>query len=121
MRHTGNRTILLKKEELIAKIKENKEIHEKEYADAVVAYKVEALKQLTVQTAKVQEGALDAALELVTPVNNSENYDKIIEMFEWDVRDEVELSQNEFLEYVQDETQFALEAKYSNTFYSSSH
>lgn len=119
MRHTGNRTILLKKEDLIAKIKENKENHIKEYNDAVVAYKEEALRQLAVQTSKVREGALDAKLELVTPVNNEENYDKIIEMFEWDVRDEVELSQDEFLEYVQDETQFARDAKFSNTFYSS--
>jgi len=121
MRHLGNRTILLKKEELIVKIKENKEIHVKEFEEAVVAYKEEALKQLVLQTSKVKEGALDAELDLVTPVNNAGNYDKIIEMFEWDVRDEVELSQNEFLEYVQDETEFAVAAKFSNTFYSSSH
>lgn len=121
MRHTGNRKILLKKEDLIARILKNKEEHVKEYNEAVVAYKKEALKQLAVQTSRVTEGALDAKLELVTPVNNEENYDKIVEMFEWDVRDEVELDQDEFLEYVQDETQFAREAKYSNTFYSSSH
>jgi len=117
MRHTGNRTILLKKDELIAKIKENKEIHEKEYEEAVKAYKKEALKQLAEQTKKVEQGALDAKLELVTPQNRSENYDKIIEMFEWDVRDEVELSQGEFLEYVQDENDFAREAKFANAYY----
>ena len=38
-------------------------------------------------------------------------------MFEWDVEDEVELQQGEFLEYVQDETSFALEAKLSNSAY----
>ena len=119
MRHTGNRTILLKKEELIARIKENKKNHEKEFEAAVIAYKEEALKQLATETSRVREGALDAKLDLVTPVNNSENYDKIIEMFQWDVREEVELSQNEFLEYVQDETDFAIQAKFSNTFYSS--
>ena len=120
MRHLGNRTILLKKEDLITKIKENKEIHIKEFEEAVVAYKEEALKQLTVQTSRAKEGALDVELDLVTPVNNQENYDKILEMFKWDVRDEVELSQNEFLEYVQDENDFAVAAKVSNTFYSNS-
>jgi len=120
MRHLGNRTILLKKEALIEKIKENKEIHVKEFNEAVVAYKAEALKQLTVQTSRAKEGALDIKLDLVTPVNNKDNYDKILQMFEWDVRDEVELSQNEFLEYVQDETDFAVQAKLSNTFYSNS-
>jgi len=118
MRHLGNRTILLKKKELIEKIKENKEVHVKEYKDAVVAYKKEAEHQLMTEVARVQEGALDAKLDLVTPVNNADNYDKILQMFEWDVRDEVELSQNEFLEYVQDETEFAVAAKYSNTYYS---
>ena len=121
MRHAGNRTILLKKEDLIEKIKENKEIHVKEFEEAVVAYKEEALKQLGRQTEKVKEGCLEAKLDLITPVNNAENYDKILQMFEWDVRDEVELSQNEFLEYVQDETEFAVAAKFSNTYYSSSH
>jgi len=121
MRHLGNRTIKVKKDDLIEKIKENKEIHVKEYEEAVVAYKEEALKQLAVQTSKVKEGALDAKLELVTPVNNSDNYDKIVEMFTWEVENEVELSQDEFNEYVQDETEFAVAAKYSNTFYSSSH
>lgn len=120
MRHTGNRTILLKKEELIAKIKENKERHVEEYAKAIVAYKEEALKQLAIQTSRVKEGALDAKLELVTPQDRAENYDKILEMFVWDVRDEVELSQEEFTEYVQDETTFAREAKFANSFYTSS-
>lgn len=120
MRHTGNRTIKVEKAKLIQQIKENKERHIKEFENAVVAYKVEALKQLNEQIKKVEQGALDAILNLVTPVNNGENYDKIIEMFEWEVESEVELSQEEFNEYVQDETQFARDAKFSNTFYSSS-
>ena len=120
MRHLGSRRIKVKKDDLIEKIKENKENHIKEFKKAVVAYKEEALKQLTVQTSRAKEGALDIKLELVTPVDNSENYDKIVEMFTWEVEEEVELSQNEFNEYVQDETEFAMAAKYSNTFYSNS-
>lgn len=69
----------------------------------------------------IQEGALGIKLDLVTPVNNSENYDKIIEMFQWEVMDVVELEQRELIEYVQDETDFAVSAKFNNTFYSSSH
>ena len=120
MRHTGNRTIKVDKEDLIDKIKENKKRHEEEYEKAVVAYKKEALKQLAAEMERVEGGALDAKLNLITPVNNSENYDKIIEMFKWEVEDEVELSQLEFNEYVQDETEFAREAKFNNTFYDAS-
>lgn len=117
MRNFGNRTIKVKKEDLIKQIKENKAKHIVEYDKAVIAYKEEALKQLTKLTEKVNNGALDIKLKLITPVNNSENYDKIIEMFEWEVEEIVELSQDEFKEYVQDENDFSRNAKLSNTAY----
>jgi len=120
MRHRGNRETKVDKANLIAKIRENKENHIVEYDKAIVAYKEEALKQLRKQIERVEEGALDAKLDLITPINNAENYDKIIEMFEWEVEDQVVLQQDEFNEYVQDETEFAMQAKFSNTFYSSS-
>lgn len=117
MRRTGNRTIRVNKAELIEKIKENKAAHEKAYAKAVVAYKKEALAQLADLTKKVRAGEMSVSLKLTTPVDNRENYDKIIEMFEWDVDDIVELEQKEFNEYIQDETEFARVAKFSNTMY----
>lgn len=119
MRH-GNRTIKVKKGDLIAKIKENKENHIKEYEKAIHAYREEALRQLRTQIKSVENGALNAKLNLITPIDNSDNYDKIIEMFEWEVENEVELEQDEFQEYVQDTTDFAVKARMSNTFYSSS-
>jgi len=118
MRRTGSRTIKVNKKELIKKIKENKKNHVAEYAKAVIAYKEEALKQLATLTTKVNDGALDIKLNLITPIDNSLNYDKIVEMFEWEVDKVVELEQDEFLEYVQDETEFARNAKFSNMAYS---
>jgi len=117
MRHIGSRTIKVNKIDLITKIKENKKNHVEEYAKAVFAYKEEALKQLTELTKKVNDDELEIKLNLITPINNAKNYDKVIEMFEWEVEEIVELEQNEFLEYVQDETDFALTAKLSNTAY----
>ncbi len=117
MRQLGSREIKVKKAELIEKIKLNKENHIKEYEKAVVAYKEEALRQLANLTTRVNEGVLGVKLDLVTPINNSDNYDKILEMFEWEVEDEVVLGQSEFIEYVQDETDFAVTAKLSNTAY----
>ena len=96
MRRTGSRTIKVNKAKLIEKIKENKAAHEVAYAKAVIAYKKEAIKQLTTQIADVQEGSLNAKLNLTTPVNNIKNYDKIIDMFEWEVDEVVELEQQEF-------------------------
>lgn len=117
MRHHGNREISVNKDELIEKIRENKEIHIQEYEKAVIAYKEEALRQLEILMGKVQEGDTKVRLELTSPIDNRENYDKVIEMFEWEVEHVVKLQQDEFREYVQDETDFAVRAKISNTAY----
>jgi len=119
MLRTGNRTIKVKKDQLIEKIKENKKKHVELYEKAVVAYKEEALEQLEKLTAEVNDGSLEIQLNLITPINNEQNYDDVIEMFEWEVNEEVQLGQNEFREYVQDETDFAQDALHSNMMYSS--
>lgn len=113
----GNRTIKVKKADLIAKIKENKKNHLVDYKKAVVAYKKEAIKQLKELTERAKGGEMNLHLKLVTPVDNSDNYDKILSMFEWEVDDIVELDQHEFTEYVNDETSFAVQAKMLNSTY----
>lgn len=117
MRNYGNRKIKVDKVNLIDRIKENKENHIVEFKKAVIAYKKEALRQLMKLTEDVNEGQMDIRLDLITPVDNTKNYDSILEMFEWEVDDIVELEQKEFIEYVQDETDFAVSAKFSNTSY----
>ena len=119
MLRTGNRTIKIKKQELIDKIKENKKNHIELYEKAVIAYKEEALEQLDNLVGEVENGVLDVKLDLVTPIDNSDDYDAIIEMFEWEVEELVELGQDEFRQYVQDETEFAQQAHFSNTYYTS--
>jgi hypothetical protein len=118
MRALGSRTINVNRADLIEKIKANKENHIIEYDKAVIAYKIEAERQLNNLMKAVLDGVLDIKLTLITPINNAKNYDKILEMFEWEVNDTVVLEQREFIEYVQDETDFAVSAKFSNTAYS---
>ena len=117
MRHSNSRTIKVNKADLINRIKANKAAHIEEYEKACISYKEEALKQLNDLITKVNEGDVKIKLNLVSPVNNAENYDKIIEMFEWEVEDFVELEQDEFNEYVQDETDSSRMAKSSNSVY----
>jgi hypothetical protein len=116
-RRNGNRTITVKKSQLIEKLKANKTNHIKEFNDAVVAYKEEALRQLNEQIKIVQEGGLTAKLNLITPINNAEEYDKVIAMFDWEINEDVELEQDEFNQFVLDEFDFAQTAKFANTAY----
>lgn len=117
MRRNGSRVIKVNKQNLIDKIYENKKNHINEYETAVKAYKIEVLKQLADLTERANNGEMNLKLNITTPVDNRSEYDKRAQMFEWEVDDVVELEQSEFLEYVQDETNFAMSAKISNTMY----
>lgn len=117
MRVNGSREITVSKANLISKIKEHKENHQSEYVKAVEAYRNEAKKQLDNQLKALKNGSLAIRVNLVAPSNKSDEYDKIISMFEWEENDSVTLSQNEFNEYVLDETSFAREAKMMNSSY----
>jgi hypothetical protein len=119
MHQRHNRKIVVDKEKLIAIIKTNKENHIKEYNEAVEAYRTEANRQLGVLKSKLDEGALNIQLKLTTPINREEEYDKVIEMFNWEVLATVELTQDEFNDYVHDDNDQARNAKFSNMFYSS--
>lgn len=117
MQRNGSRTMMVNKADLIKKIKENKAAHIKAYTKAVIAYKKEALRQLAELTKNAKAGAMRIQLNLTTPIDNSKAYDATLEMFEWDVNGEVELTQKEFNEYVRDETAIAQQAMLSNSMY----
>ncbi len=116
MRH--NRMVTINKEQLIAKIIENKAAHIVEFEEAKKAYVVEAHRLLEGAKKRVDEGKMDIMVRLTTPVNRSEEYDKVVEMFKWEVKDEVELTQSEFNEYVHDDNDSARSAKLANSSYS---
>jgi len=117
MRQNGSRVMTVNKAKLIEKINQNRENHIIAYGKAVEAYKKEALKQLTELTDKVNNGDMTVRLNLTTPVDNRKNYDKISGMFEWTIEDEVELTQQEYNEYILDETESARHAFLSNSAY----
>lgn len=117
MRHHGDRKITVNKDELIETIKENKENHVVAYQKAVKAYKIEAKRRLSEQLKDLKSGSLKIHVSLVAPENKTEDYDKLIKMFEWEVNDVVELSLAEFNEYVHDETDFSMAAKFANSTY----
>lgn len=112
-----SRMIQVSRQELIDIIEKNKANHIKEYGEAVKAYRAEAKKQLRELNKRLKKGDLKLGLYLITPVNQSEEYDKVIKMFKWEKRDLIEISQAEFNEYFHDETDFARSAKMSNLSY----
>jgi len=117
MYRTGSRRIKVKKEKLIATIIKNRDAHILEYNEAVIAYKLTAIAKLNSLLEDAEDGGLNLKLGLTSPVNNVSNYNKLIDIFTWEIESEVELSQDEFKEYIQDETSFTETAKFSNSMY----
>lgn len=119
MRHDAHsRTIKVRKDKLIEQIKANKAKHQKEYAEAVEAFKREAAKRIAQLQTDLDSGTFNKIhLSMTPPENRSDEYDKLVIQFEWEIADEVELSQGEFNEYIHDETSFARQAKLSNSTY----
>lgn len=117
MRNNAERIIKISKEDLISRLKENLASHLKDYKAGIAAYKKEVTKQLALLQSKNAAGELRLQLELTEPVDNSETYEKVIEMFEWELATKVELTQAEFKQYVQDDNSYANAAYFANTMY----
>lgn len=113
----SQRNITVQKSKVLNHLKKNKEAHIVEYAQAVLDYKNEALLQLKSLTKKAKQGDLDIYLNLTTPINNVDRYDKLITALEWEIDEQIVLSQGEFNEYVHDEFSWAAASKMSNTAY----
>jgi len=105
------------KKSLIEKIQENKQAHIKDYNEAVDAYYKKAAEQIQKASKDLKNGSLKISINLVTPINREEEYDKIIEMFNWEINDEIELTQREFNEYVHDDNDSSRQAKFLNSSY----
>jgi hypothetical protein len=131
------RTITVKRSQLLEKLKENRELHAKEYEEAVDEYKrasvvaldkkklevLAAMKKLREQLASDGVPAnLDVSLSLdvARPTSHVNDYDEVISQTEWDTREEVPLNSAEFKRYVRNDwdwiTNFQL-SKLNNTKY----
>lgn len=117
MHHRHSRTILIEKAKLIEKIKQNRAKHIEEFETAKLAYAKEAAKQLTDLQGRLAQGATDLKLDLVTPINRSDEYDKVIEMFDWEIETQIQLSQDEFNDYVHDDNESSRRASLLNSTY----
>ena len=113
----NSRIITIKKADLLIRIAENKAKHIVDFEEAVAAYRIEAKRQLQEQKRALDKGDLNIRINLITPIDKREEYDKISEMFKWEIKEEVELTQGEFNEYVLDDNDWAIASRMQNSTY----
>lgn len=102
-------TVKIKRTELLEKLRINRARHIDTYNAAVKGYKREVVAQLESEL-KVAKQILDGEgsarevfLSLMPPESYADVYDSVIEAWEMDTKDEVELRMDQFRQLVQDQ------------------
>ncbi len=97
-------TVKVKKDELLEKIKANRNTHTDVFERALVKYRELAIKELDAMLVEARQGKrIRRTVSLVEPVNHTTDYDRVIGMLEMHIEAEIELSAAEYQMYVDDD------------------
>lgn len=95
--------VKVKKDDLLAVIKTNREKHLEEFNSASKIFIQDAIEKLTQMLAQAQsKGKIIQSLGLAEPQSYVSSYDTAIKMLEMSTDDIIELSHQEFMQYVED-------------------
>lgn len=95
---------IIKRDKLLEELKKNREEHTSIFLEAVEGYRKEALELLEENIEMVKAGKIiNLQIMLPVPEDHTIDYDRVIKMIELDVRDEIELEEFEFSQYVMDD------------------
>jgi hypothetical protein len=116
--------VIVKKERLLETLKANRETHRADFDLAWDGFREKAIANATALVDSLKSAcrgdAIELYLNLETPIDHTADYDRAIEMIDWEVGDEVQLTQNEFSQFVQDDWSWKRQFAMSNTTYTGS-
>lgn len=96
------RSIEVDKATLLSALKSNREKHIQEYKEARAAFHVRAADALRALADKVRAGDTCLNVQMPLPTSHEEDYDTAIGMLEWETREKVTVTTEEFESYVMD-------------------
>ncbi len=103
-RDDGFNLVVVKKAELIAVLKSNRDNHRQEFEKALDGWKILAIQTLEERLTDARKGVHKAVfINLPMPEDHTRDYDRRIRMYEMDVEDTVEMDEHEFAQYVEDD------------------
>jgi hypothetical protein len=110
--------IIVRKDELLEKLKKNKEKHVGEYKEAIRGYRVKCAELLDKELQLVESGEeFTLGFNVTKPRSYEEDYIRVIEMLEMSIEDVVELDHTEFANYVMDNWAWKQSFSASNSSY----
>lgn len=104
----GRNSVNVSRKDLLAKLLENREIHRKDYAEAVIGYKIKLLQDLKDKLAEVGNSTPESIVKISSvsfnrPANYEGEYDEIIDMMEVSVDEVINLDASSFKSYFKNE------------------
>lgn len=112
------KTVRVNKHELIELLKKNRNKHEQEYKEAFKGYIKISIEKLEESLEQFKAGKLtELKWREAPPRDNTKDYDRVLEMLKLSVDNEIELTNDEFSNYVQDDWSWKDSWLMSNTKY----
>ena len=98
------KTVLISKDKLLVKMKENRESHLKQYEEALDGWKEKVINELEKALKNAREFIeFKTFLELPKPTDHTSDYDEIIARVEWNEEKQIALDQHDFNQFVLDD------------------
>lgn len=111
--------IRVDKDELIAKLTENKAKHREVLEEAIEGFRTDALARLEEQIAQIERGSVrEVHIRIPRLSDHTRDYDRVIAMLEMSQDDEIMLSETDFASYVMDDWAWKREFIVGNKMYS---
>lgn len=96
--------VRVKRQQLLDVLRENRAKHRATFEKALAKYRERAIEHLEAALEDARAGRrIRTFIELVEPMDQTREYDRVIRQVEMDVRDELELNDSEFKCYVMDD------------------
>ena len=133
-KETAVKTVIVERKRLQETLATNLEIHKKEFTEAMEGYRAAQADKIRLISKAAQTAVADPTEEnrkdvhqayvefrdLERPVDNSKSYTQAIRLMEWETREEIELSINDFECYVEDNWTWSRSFKSAHSNYSPS-
>ena len=113
----GMKAIKVSKDSLLSALRANREKHAAEAKEAHEGYVIQVKAGLRKALREIKTGKITTSLGLHAPIDNTADYDRAIQMMEMSVDDTIELTEQEFRQYVQDEWSWRAAAALLNSTY----
>lgn len=96
--------VVVRKKDLIDALKDNREQHRKDFETALDGFEKTVIATLKERLAEAKKGVKRPVyVSLQMPEDHTKDYDRRVRMYEMDTEDTVELTEQEFAMYVQDD------------------